>query len=322
MGPLGRGEITYGDPTDPQTLTSVSIQYYRDTITLGDATIVNQTFGVATASEGQSQGIFGLAPDVERGFGGDKPYSMVLHSMAEQGIIESRLFALDLRHAEAQTGALIYGGVDRSKFIGRLETLPVIRGQQGEFRLAVELDTMGLRLDKLYAYELEGPDRNVMLDSGSTLTRMHYAAAAPILQALGVVDDGEGYYYVPCEARESGGSVSFGFAGKEVQVPFRDFILDSGGMSAYCAVGLVITEDQQILGDSVLRAGYFVFDWDNEAVHIAQAANCGDDDIVAVGSGSDALADVTGNCDEDDALFTGGPVVSFPYPSPYPSGDV
>ena len=310
VGPFGRGQINYGDASDPSTHTSVNIQYYQDTISLGDATITNQTFGVVTASDGPSQGIFGLAPNLDTGFDGDEPYSLVLNSMAEQGVIDSRVFALDLRHTEAETGALIYGGVDRSKFIGRLEKMPVIRGQEGEYRLAVELDSMGLRLDKQYSYTLEGSDRNVMLDSGTTLTRMHYAAARPILEALGAVDDGEGYFYAPCEVRESAGSVTFGFGSKEVQVPFRDFILNIDSSGPYCAVGLVITTHQQILGDSVLRAGYFVFDWDNEAVHIAQAANCGDEDIVAVGMGRDALTDVKGNCDADDALFTGGPVVS------------
>lgn len=286
----------------------MNIQYYSDTISLGDATITNQTFGVVTSSDGQSQGIFGLAPDLEAGFDGDEPYSLVLHSMAEQGVIDSRVFALDLRHTEAETGAVIYGGIDRSKFIGNLQSMPVVRGQQGEYRLGVELDGMGITLNQSRGYDLQGSDRNVMLDSGTTISRMHYATARPILQALGAVDDGEGYYYVPCEMRETGGSVDFVFGNTTVRVPFRDFILDID--APFCAVGMVITTDQQILGDSVLRAGYFVFDWDNEAVHIAQAANCGDDDIVAVGTGSNALGDVTGNCDEEDALFTGGPVVS------------
>lgn len=310
IGPFGRSQINYGDVSDPETHTSVNLRYYADDISLGDATISNQTFGVVTTSDGQSSGIFGLAPDLVEGFDGDEPYSLVLHSMAEQGIIASRVFALDLRHSESETGAVIYGGVDRNKFIGKLQTMPVIRGSQGEHRLGVELDTMGITVDRSESYELEGDDRNVMLDSGTTLTRMHYSAALPILQALSAQDDGEGYYYTSCETRESAGSIDFGFGNKTVRVPFSDFILDIGD-PYYCAIGMVITTDQQILGDSVLRAGYFVFDWDNEAVHIAQAANCGEDDIVAIGSGSDAVSSVTGNCDESDALFTGGPLVSI-----------
>lgn len=309
VGPFGSGEINYGDASDPTTHTSVNLEYYTDTIAFGDSVILNQTFGVVTTSEGQSQGIFGLAPDLTNGFdGADEPYSLVLHSMAEQGIIASRAFSLDLRHAEEQQGAIIYGGMDRNKFIGELQSMPVIRGSGGEYRLGVELDNMGLTLGgESSGYQLEDEDRNVMLDSGTTITRMHWPVAQPILEALRAVDDGEGYFYTTCDMREAAGSVDFGFGNKTVRVPFSDFIVDFGS-SMYCAIGMVLTTDQQILGDTVLRAGYFVFDWDNEAVHIAQAANCGDEDIVAI---EGSVPDVTGNCDESHALFTGGPLVSF-----------
>ena len=311
IGPFGSSEIYYGDPSDPTTHTSVEIEYFADDITLGNATIANQTFGLVVDSEGISQGIMGLAPDTRSGFDdADKPYPLVLHNMAEQELITSRMFALDLRHAEAETGAIIFGGIDRNKFIGNLESMPIVRGSSGEYRLGVEIDTMGLTLDgDSSEYELEVEDRNVMLDSGTTLTRLHSAAAAPILRALDAEDIGDGFFYTPCSMREESGSVDFGFGNKTVRVPFSDFIIEYGD-PLWCAIGVVLTTDQQIVGDSILRAGYFVFDWDNEAVHIAQAANCGEEDIVAAGKGREAVPDVKGNCDESEALFTGGPIVS------------
>ncbi|KAM4064979.1 eukaryotic aspartyl protease [Hirsutella rhossiliensis] len=305
-GPFGKEVINYGDPSDQTTQTSVSIRYYRDTITLGKASIANQTFGVVSASQGQSQGILGLAPALKGGVNSDKPYSLVLNTMAAQGVIASRVFSLDLRHSAADQGAVIYGGVDRSKFVGRLERRPVVRGVQGEYRLAVELNTVGVTLSsKPRSFDVDGEDANVMLDSGTTVSRMHSNVALPILEALDARDDGEGYYKVPCSMARTRGSVDFGFGGKTIRVPLSEFILDLTGSSSVCYVGLVLTTDQQILGDSVLRAGYFVFDWDNEAVHVAQAANCGKADIVAVGSGPDAVPRVTGNCREDDARPTG-----------------
>lgn len=258
----------------------------------------------------------GLAPDLRGGFDGtDEPYSLILNTMFDQGVIDSRVFTLDLRHAEAETGAVIYGGIDRNKFIGTLEERPIIRGIGGEFRLAISLDTIGVTLDgDSSGFNLSEDDQNVMLDSGTTLSRIHEAVAFPILDALNAFDDGEGYYLVQCSLRQQGGSIDFGFGNKTVRVPLSDFIINLGSPD-YCYVGMVITTDQQILGDSVLRAGYFVFDWDNEAVHVAQAANCGDDDIVAVGTGTAAVPRVTGNCDESDALFTGdgsaGATVSY-----------
>ncbi|PHH86724.1 hypothetical protein CDD83_9834 [Cordyceps sp. RAO-2017] len=314
-GPFGHETINYGDPSDQTTQTSVSIRYYRDTIAFGGggaARVVNQTFGVVARSRGQSQGILGLAPTLRGGAHGRAPYSLVLNSMAAQGVIASRVFSLDLRRSDADKGAVIYGGVDRGRFAGRLERRPIVRGVQGEHRLAVELTTVGVSLpgQRPQNFAVAGDDANVMLDSGTTVSRIHPAVALPILEALEARDDGEGYYRVPCAAaRAAAGTVDFGFGPKTIRVPFRDFILDMAGDASVCYVGMVLTTDQQILGDSVLRAGYFVFDWDNGAVHIAQAASCGPSDIVAVGSGPDAVPSVAGHCGADagpaDATVTG-----------------
>ncbi|KAL7947822.1 aspartic peptidase domain-containing protein [Trichoderma barbatum] len=320
VGPFGREVINYGDPSDESTQTSVDITYFADTLSFGKVQVKNQTFGVVTSSEGQSQGIMGLAPDVRAGFPGDEPYSLLLNTMADQGVIASRVFSLDLRHSESETGALIYGGLDRSKFIGSLETQPMVPGIQGETRLAVNLTTLGLTQRRSQSFRLSSADTNVMLDSGTTLSRMHSAAALPILEALGAQNDGEGYFYVPCSVRDVAGSVDFGFGNKIIRVPFSDFILSSGneGPNDFCYVGVVLTTDQQILGDTVLRAGYFVFDWDNQEVHIAQAADCGSSDIVVVGKGPDAVPNVQGVCNSSDASFTGSgpsPTDSTPRPT-------
>ncbi|KAL2209209.1 acid protease [Sarocladium strictum] len=305
VGPFGRELLRYGDASDTATLTEARLQYFADDVWFGGVRLRNQTFGVATSSSGISQGLFGLGPDLRAGFEGTEPHSLVLHSMADQGLISSRVFALDLRHAESQTGAIIYGGIDRNKFIGTLEARPIITGLDGAVRLTISMDSIGITLDgETESWELSDDETNVLLDSGSTLTRLHFDVALPILQALGAEDSGEGYFLTPCSARDTPGSVNFEFGTKTVRVPFSDFIIDLGD-PRYCYIGVALTTEQQILGDTVLRAGYFVFDWDNEQVHVGQAANCGDSDIVAVGSGRDAVPDVTGNCDESDAIFTG-----------------
>lgn len=311
VGPFGSEEINFGDATDESTLTSVKITYFSDDIAFGPLSIKNQTFGVVTESERQSQGIMGLAPDLRSGFNGDKPYSLVLNSMAQQGIIASRVFALDLRHADAPVGALIYGGLDRNKFIGKLEKVPIIKGLEGETRLAVSLNTLGITLSQSENYKLQGNDTNVMLDSGTTISRLQPDVAMPILQALRASSDGDGYFQIPCAARYQQGSVDFGFGGMTLKVPFKDFIINVGD-PFMCYVGIALTGGQQILGDTVLRAGYFVFDWDNEEVHIGQAAVCGDPDIRTIGKGKNAVPLVSGNCRDSDIAWTTSAATSKP----------
>lgn len=311
IGPFGRETLRYGDASDPSTHTSATIRYYADTFTFGDAKLENQTFGVLIESDGIAQGILGLAPDTRGGFDNDDPYRLLLTSMAVEGLINSRVYSLDLRHSEADEGAVIYGGIDRNKYIGNLEKRPIVRGEGGEYRLAVELSSIGMTTEgEEHEFDLDDADKNVILDSGSTLSRLHFEAAKPILEMLDVQDNGEGFYITDCDNRDRDATADFGFGNKIVRVPLSDLIIEMG--YAQCYVGIVVTTNQQILGDSVLRAGYFVFDWDNEEVHIAQAANCGDEDIVVVGSGKDAVPNEKGKCKEGDAFTTGH--VSFSIP--------
>ncbi|KAK2018280.1 eukaryotic aspartyl protease [Colletotrichum eremochloae] len=298
-GPNGTRRLNYGDPSDPNTQTSAEIAYYTDSVTMGSGVLSNQTFGVVTKSDGIATGIMGLAPDLKAGFDRGKPYSLILNSLADQGVIGSRVFSLDLRHASADSGALIYGGVDTGKFIGELLRVPMVTGAKGEPRLAVELTGVGMNLvNSAKTYSLAPEDRNVMLDSGTTLSRLHPSLARPILSDLKAATSSDGYWTAACSLRDSGSDsyVTFTFDRKTIRVPLSDFILDLGPTDGQCYIGLVTTSDQQILGDSVMRAGYFVFDWDNQSVHMAQASTC-DEKIVAVGKGSDAVpSGVIGLC--------------------------
>jgi hypothetical protein len=134
-----------------------------------------------------------------------------------------------------------------------------------------------------------------MLDSGTTLTILYAPLARQIITDIGGTLQSNGVYIAPCTLRSTSGTVNFNIGGQVIKVPFSDFLRDISDPQGRCIVMMDTTTSQQILGDSVLRAGYFVFDWDNAAVHIAQAANCGTE-IVAIGSGVGAVPAVSGNC--------------------------
>lgn len=54
-----------------------------------------------------------------------QPYSLILDSMASQGQVESRAFSLNLGGYDDSTGSIIFGGLDKKKFSGSLQTLPL-----------------------------------------------------------------------------------------------------------------------------------------------------------------------------------------------------
>lgn len=147
VGPFGSESINYGDSNDEATQSAVDIVYYADTLRISGATVKNQTFGVATSSQGQGQSILGLAPDLKNGFKKDQPYSVVLNSMAEQGVIASRVFTLDLRSESSAGGALIFGGLDKAGFTGPLVKVPIALGSDGGYR----------SVDTLLAFPLFNP---------------------------------------------------------------------------------------------------------------------------------------------------------------------
>lgn len=301
----------------------MTLTYYADDLTVANGTIKSQILGVMTRGVENMHGIagiFGLAPDLEAGFEEGKPYSLALNSMVDQGLISSRAFSLDLRHAESETGAVIYGGLDLARFTGKLASFPLKRGVGGEARLAVSLSTVGVTRSKKTSYPVPSDSSAAILDSGTTLSRLHPRIARPILSDLGASVDPDGFFLAPCSDRRTSTTVDFGFGepgsdpGATLRIRASDFILDTKHPSngELCYVGLTTTAHQQILGDSVLRGGYFVFDWDNEEVHIAPAANCGSE-IVAIGEGKDAVPGVEGKCVLDkDGRATQAPVSYSP----------
>lgn len=80
-------------------------------------------FGVATDSEFASVGILGAGPSLK---GWNSPYPFVIDSMAQQGLIKSRAFSLDIRTIGSDRGSVVFGGIDTKKFSGKLEKRPII----------------------------------------------------------------------------------------------------------------------------------------------------------------------------------------------------
>lgn len=102
--------------------TTVEVDYYTDTIGIGNLTLSGQQFGVANASNATALGIMGMGPSSAYGYNlTQQPYSLILDSMVSQGQIASRTFSLDLRDLDNSTGSIIFGGVDTKKFLNMME---------------------------------------------------------------------------------------------------------------------------------------------------------------------------------------------------------
>lgn len=112
--------------------------YFSDKLEIAGIAINDQHFAVANSSSLYPTGIIGLGPDPYGGFNDSKPdvgrnlntymanpYSLILNSMASQGLINSRAFSLDMGNLQDPSGSLIFGGVDKGRFEGTLQTFPL-----------------------------------------------------------------------------------------------------------------------------------------------------------------------------------------------------
>ncbi|UPK89595.1 hypothetical protein LCI18_000530 [Fusarium solani-melongenae] len=306
-GPIGSRTLGYGSGEE---VIGAIVDIYEDAVTVGNAKINTQRFGVASNSLRLPVGIMGLGPVFNATFDFREPYALVLDSLAVDNIIASRAYSLALGSASDEAGSLIFGGLDRGKFSGSLKKTPVVKSRDGGTRFTVNLSSIGIDAGNGTHRQYSLKDTNVHLDSGHTFSKLQTGLAEQIFQDLGAeLDQDLGFYLVDCKVRDHKGGVTFGFGGdKIITVPFREFVYTAQGL---CAVGLepIKEGEQQVLGDSFLRAAYVVFDWDNEEIHVAQAANCSSE-IVSIGRGSGAVPSVVGACRSNTTTSTTGSTAS------------
>ncbi|KAF7544853.1 hypothetical protein G7Z17_g9636 [Cylindrodendrum hubeiense] len=267
-----------------------NVNYGQDTIGVGSALITGATFGVANESSFWPSGIMGAGPRLE-GWNSDTP--LLIDSMAQQGLINSRAFSLDIRSVDSEEGSIIYGGIDTGKYSGNLELRPIIPASEapdGYTRFWVYLDGITITHDdggeNVVFSEVNG--QAVFLDSGGSFTGLPQAMVDSIVSyfpTATLMDDGSSYQ-VDCDVADLSGTVDFTFGSTVINVPYHEFMRDSGDN---CIL------DAPVLGETFLRAAYVVYDWDNKNIFIANGDNCGTN-LVAIGSGSDAVPSLIGDC--------------------------
>lgn len=148
-------------------------------------------------------------------------------------------------------------------------------------------------------------DFSVLLDSGTNMILTPEGVSSPICNDLGGIwDKIHGVCIVSCDLKDKSGGLDVSFDNKTIRVNFEDLVTEVH-VSGYTGCFLPVLDTYTvpptyILGTPFLRAAYAVFDWDNQQVHLAQAADCGSQ-VVAIGTGPSAVPTGVG-CEESVAL--------------------
>ncbi|KAI3320362.1 eukaryotic aspartyl protease [Xylariaceae sp. AK1471] len=257
---------------------NASIQYVADTIGLAgtDALLQNVQFGVAFDTEDEFAGILGIG----HGENITIRYKNMIDQLAAQGVTNTKAFSLALGSKDEQEGAIIFGGLDTSKFTGTLQTQPIIpasRSPDGVPRYWINMESLGLTPPTGKAKQYANTSMAVFLDSGATLTLLPTALANSIAADFGAeATDVNGFYPVDCKFNDQPGTLDFAFSGVTINVPYKEVVRElQTGFGTQCFLGISPSEDFALLGDTMLRSAYAIFDQTNNAIHLAQYTNCG-----------------------------------------------
>lgn len=252
-------EIRYGSG-------SLSGFVSQDTMTIGDITIKGQDFAEATSEPGLAfafgrfDGIMGLGFDTISVNGIVPPF----YKMVEQKLIDEPVFAFYLTDTDGQS-EVVFGGVDKDKYTGKITTIPLRRKAYWE----VDLDAISYGEDTA---ELEST--GVILDTGTSLNALPSQLAEMLNAQIGAKKNYAGQYAIDCNKRDSLKDVTFNLAGYNFTLGPYDYILEVSNSCISTFFGMDFpapTGPLAILGDAFLRRYYSIYDLGAGTVGLAEA---------------------------------------------------
>lgn len=237
---------------------AANISYFTDNISLAGSAMALQDvqFGVATSSEDAFSGILGIGYGKGIGTG----YPNFVDQLWEQNVTRVKAYTLALGNKDSEEGVIVFGGVDTSKFAGRLARLPVIPRAQspdGVPRFWVEMKSLSLTRPNGLNTAYDGASIPVFLDSGSTMTLLPANLTTAIARDFGAqAPDASGFYRIDCALAALNGTLDFVFDGVTVKVPYKELTREVASDPPSCFLGIVASDRFTLLGDTFLRSAY------------------------------------------------------------------
>ena len=323
--------ITYVDGTGSTG------RYFTDNIGVGGITLNGLEMGLATNTT-VGTGIMGLGYALNEAVcnvaGPCPTYPTIVEQMVSQKKINTRAYSLWLDDLQAQTGSILFGGVDTAKYHAPLISLPIERDQYSGLFTSFSVAFTGFTITKnggtpTGGFTAAGYNQQAILDSGTSLTLLPNALFAQIQRQVAAQYNSQvGVYLADCAVGATNATFDFAFGGTGgpvIHVPINEFfipLVDNNGRQATfsngkaaCEFGIEPADNAPILfGDTFLRSAYVVYDLDNNIVSLANT------NFNATGSNVQEIVSGTAGVPGVSSTATGG-VGSATYTSnPFPGG--
>lgn len=242
-------------------------------------------------------------------------YNPFVFNLASQNVIKEPIFSIYMNDAKelGYVGEIIFGGIDETKFTGNLTYLPVAPPTTNKKKRDININSNNVywmvHAQGVAVTDTQNPSANIIdlpltspgtfiFDTGTTLTYLPQDFAKQIVEAMVgnngyTIDAGSGAYIVSCDAAQSTtqfelkmvASVSSKDAPVILSVPASQLVIPLDATTAedanFCLFGIAPTtstvngSNRYLIGDSILRSAYIVFDMANDRIGLASAKNVG-----------------------------------------------
>lgn len=236
--------------------------FVTDDVTLNGKTIKDLQFGVSYRTT-LSHGVLGLGfPSLESS---SNKYNNFPSALKAQGLIDKNYYSLFMNGPEANSGTIIFGGVDVTKYYGELKTVPFLSGD----RFSVNL--LSISQDG-HVIAVNTP---VVLDSGSNMSLLPKKVVERIAKSMeGKFSKVINTYIVPCDVE---GDFTYNFDNNaSIRVSYASLIgqlkyTDGTAAKNQCYLKVYENNDSPcLLGENFLTQAYIVFDLEDRQASFAQ----------------------------------------------------
>jgi hypothetical protein len=258
--------------------------------------VPQQQFGLATSTSNlilntstPSNGILGLGyPALTT-----SKHEPFIFQLAKLGLIEQPIFSVSMGFASGWSGEVLLGGTNPAKYQGDILYEPVFNEGENTYWMvggrSILIQKETTQSETILNATFPSV-RGMIVDTGTTLTYVDLALAEQIMHQVAgesvVLDQMSGTYIIDCQI--GGDSTTSYFiqfvmeGGTVLNVPIKSLILplEDGlcmfGIAPWMTTGTSLKMDQKgwiLIGDSVLRSSYLVFDMKNHQIGFAKVFN-------------------------------------------------
>ncbi|KAG0266647.1 hypothetical protein BG011_001494 [Mortierella polycephala] len=263
-------DVKYGDGSHVSGVTGL------DSMLISSTIVANQSFGMASIDDSTiaKKGVEGV---VGLGFGraaNVKGYTTVMEAMLARKTLIQPIVSIWMGRQrmggsnEGSGGAVIFGGVDTTKYVGNFTWAPVT--DKNSWKIRIDAATIAGKDLSLTA--------DALIDSGTSLIVVPSKVASAFHKHIpGAIEAPQVGWILPCNT--TAGDLNFTIAGQQFRVPAEELVVlfRIPGYAEYCKSAIDVSqspsESTWILGASFLKNVYSVFDYRSLAVGFAQPSN-------------------------------------------------